>query len=244
MVAKSTPVPESVLKKRKTQDKLAAAKAADAAEAKKAKVAKTRTIFKRAESYVKEYRSQERQLVRMRREAKRAGNFFVEPEAKLLFVTRIRGINAMHPKIKKILQLLRLRQLHNGVFMKSNKATMNMLRKVEPYIAYGYPTLKTVRELIYKRGYGKVGPGKDRIPLNDNAIIEQCLGKRNIICTEDLIHEIVTVGPNFKQAANFLWPFKLSSPNGGFAKITSHFIEGGDNGNRELAINDLIRRMC
>eukprot|EP00955_Chlamydomonas_euryale_P045924 353273-Chlamydomonas_euryale.AAC.17 len=28
---------------------------------------------------------------------------------------------------------------------------------------------------------------------------------------EDLVHEIFTVGPAFKQASNFLWPFKLSS---------------------------------
>ncbi|XP_044367285.1 uncharacterized protein [Triticum aestivum] len=38
------------------------------------------------------------------------GGFYVSPEAKLLFVIRIRVINAMHPKTKKILQLLRLRQ--------------------------------------------------------------------------------------------------------------------------------------
>lgn len=37
-----------------------------------------------------------------------------------------------------------------------NKATINMLRRVEPYITWGYPNLKTVKELIYKRGYGKV----------------------------------------------------------------------------------------
>ena len=37
-----------------------------------------------------------------------------------------------------------------------NKATVNMLRRVEPYIAWGYPSQKTVKELIYKRGYGKV----------------------------------------------------------------------------------------
>ena len=42
----------------------------------------------------------------------------MEPEAKLAFVVRIRGINDMHPKTRKILQLLRLRQIHNGVFMK------------------------------------------------------------------------------------------------------------------------------
>lgn len=37
-----------------------------------------------------------------------------------------------------------------------NKATINMLKIVEPYVAWGYPNLKTVRELIYKRGFGKV----------------------------------------------------------------------------------------
>ncbi len=46
-----------------------------------------------------------------------------------------------------------------------------MMRVVEPYIAWGYPNLKTVRELIYKRGYGKVN--KDRIPLTDNAVVEK-----------------------------------------------------------------------
>lgn len=59
------------------------------------------------------------------------------------------------------------------------------------------PNLKTVRELIYKRGYGKVH--KQRIPLTNNAIIEEQLGKHNIVCVEDLVHEIVTAGPNFKQ---------------------------------------------
>jgi large subunit ribosomal protein L7e len=43
----------------------------------------------------------------------------------------------MHPKTRKILQLLRLRQIFNGVFLKVNKATINMLRRVEPYVAYG-----------------------------------------------------------------------------------------------------------
>lgn len=33
---------------------------------------------------------------------------------------------------------------------------MGLLKRVEPYIAYGYPNLKSVRELIYKRGFAKV----------------------------------------------------------------------------------------
>ncbi len=41
-----------------------------------------------------------------------------------------------------------------------------MLRRVEPYIAWGYPSQKTVRELIYKRGYGKVSRALDQALLN------------------------------------------------------------------------------
>ena len=68
-------------------------------------------------------------------------------------------------------------------------------------------------------------------------------GKHNVICIEDIIHEILTVGPNFKQVSNFLWPFKLNNPNGGWRKKANHFADGGDFGNREQYINNLLRRM-
>ena len=61
---------------------------------------------------------QEADLIRLKREAKKANGFYVEAESKLAFVVRIRGINDMHPKTRKILQLLRLRQINNGVFIK------------------------------------------------------------------------------------------------------------------------------
>ena len=147
----------------------------------------------------------------------------------------------MSPKVKKILQLLRLRQIHNGVFIKLNSATIKMLRLVEPYISYGYPNLKSVKELIYKRGFGKVN--KQRVPISDNSVVEGVLGKAGIICVEDLVHEIFTVGPNFRQAANFLWPMKLTSPKGGFGRKLIHFNEGGEAGNREDKMNGLIKQM-
>ncbi|ELW64967.1 60S ribosomal protein L7 [Tupaia chinensis] len=37
-----------------------------------------------------------------------------------------------------------------------SKASINMLRIVEPYIAWGYPNLKPVNELIYKYDYGQI----------------------------------------------------------------------------------------
>lgn len=84
---------------------------------------------------------------------------------------------------------------------------------------------------------------KQRIPISDNSVIEGTLGKAGIICVEDLIHEIYTVGPNFKAANNFLWPFKLSNPNGGFRQKLLHFNEGGDAGQRGAKINALVKRM-
>jgi len=214
---------------------------AEALKQQKARRTSRQLAFKRAEKYVAEYRSAEKAIVDARRAAKLAGNFFVPAENKIAFIIRIRGINKMDPKSKKILQLLRLRQIHNGVFVKLNKPMMNMIRLVQPYIAFGYPNLKSVKELIYKRGFGKVR--NQRIPLTDNAIIEESLGRYGLICVEDLIHEIFTCGPHFKQANNFLWPFQLSSPNGGLSKVRRHFIEGGVYGNQENQINRLIRSM-
>lgn len=163
-------------------------------------------------------------------------------ENKLAFVIRIKGINKMAPKPRKILQLLRLYRINSGVFVKLNKATLQMLQWVGPYIAWGYPNLKTVKELVYKRGFAKVN--KQRMPISDNSVISKELGQYGIICVEDLIHELFTVGAHFKQASNFLWPMKLSNPNGGFkGKKSVHFIEGGEFGNREEFINQMVKQM-
>ncbi|KAF2549716.1 hypothetical protein F2Q68_00036041 [Brassica cretica] len=104
-------VPESVLKKRKREEEWALAKKQSAEAAKKTNAANRKLIYKRAEQYAKEYAEKEKELISLKREAKLKGGFYVDPEAKLLFIIRIRGINAIDPKTKKILQLLRLRQV-------------------------------------------------------------------------------------------------------------------------------------
>ncbi|KAJ2610751.1 60S ribosomal protein L7 [Coemansia sp. RSA 1365] len=234
--------PETLLKQRKHAQKAAADKAAAKVAARQQNRKKRQVIFKRAEQYVHTYRQTERAEVRLRRQAKKAGNFYVPAQPKLAFVIRTKGINKIPPKPRKVLQLLRLLQINNGVFIRLTYATTQMLQIITPYAAWGTPNLKTVKELVYKRGYAKIN--KQRLPISDNSIIEENLGKYGIICVEDLVHEIYTVGPNFKPANNFLWPFKLSNPTGGWARRkVRHFIEGGDVGNREDKINALVRRM-
>lgn len=240
-------VPETLLKKQKTTEKANAERALQLAQEKKEKKDNRKIIFKKADAYVKEYRQKEQDTVRLRRQAKQAGNFYIPSQPTLLFVIRIRGITDVHPKVKKVLQLFRLLQINNGVFVRVNKATLQMLQVIEPYVTYGPPNLKTVRELIYKRGYIKSKEGH-RLPITDNQLIKDHLGQFGIICVEDVIHEIVTVGDHFKQVNNFLWPFKLSNPSG-HKKASwkphkfQHYVEGGDAGDREFDINRLIQSM-
>lgn len=87
-------------------------------------------------------------------------------------------MNQVAPKVRKVLQLFRLKQINSGIFVKLNDATINMLRIVEPYVTWGYPNLKAVRELIYKRGFAKING--QRIPLTSNSIIEKKLGEWDV----------------------------------------------------------------
>merc|ERR1712228_81827 len=225
--AKLPAVPEVLLKRRKKAIDAKKARVQAIVQAKKAKRTKRFDIFRRAENYVKEYRDLGREDIRLKRDAKKEGAVIVPAEAKLAFVIRIRGVNQVHPKVRKVIKL--------------SKATINMLRICEPFIAWGYPNLKSIKNLMYKRGFAKIN-GR-RVALTSNNLVEESLGKSGMICVEDVIHEIFTVGNNFQKATSFLWPFKLNNPTGGWRKKTNHFVEGGDFGNREEQINVLLNSM-
>ncbi|KAF5213157.1 60S ribosomal protein L7 [Clavispora lusitaniae] len=182
----STLTPETHIKKAKTDAKTIEKREAEKAVRKAANKEKRIAIAERTAAYNKEYRDAERAVIEAKREAKANNSYYVEAEPKLVFVIRIKGINKMAPKPRKVLQLLRLTQINAGVFVKVTKATSELLKLAEPYIAYGYPNLATVRKLIYKRGFGKVN--NQRIALSDNQIIEAALGKYGIVSMEDLIH--------------------------------------------------------
>ena len=65
-------------------------------------------------------------------------------------------------------------------------------------------------------------------------------GEQNIVCVEDIVHEIFTVGPNFKKANNFLWPFQFRPPSRGYTKSETKTIGDGKYGFRGYDINEFI----
>ncbi|XP_042004037.1 60S ribosomal protein L7-1-like [Salvia splendens] len=233
-------IPEVVLKKRKTNEQWAVRRKLQQEE--RAKRQKTGNfIIKKPEQFIREYRDKELDLVQMKSRGKRIRSASVTPESNLLFVIRIRGKNDMHPKTRKILYSLKLRKIRTGVFVKASAGMMEMLQKVELYVTYGYPNLKSVKDLIYKKGVVRVG--KERIPLTDNNIVEQELGKHSIICIEDIVNEIVAVGPYFKSVTSFLCPFVLNNPEKVLQGKKKRFEDGGDSGNRKDKINELISKI-
>merc|ERR1711912_162441 len=155
-------------------------------------VAKKAEWLKRGQTHYTNYVNEQRRLVEARRNANANGEMFVEGQPKVLLVVRVKGINKVAPKQKLILRLLRLRQIHNAVFVKVNKATLNMLQRIQPYVTYGYPNRKTVESLVYKRGYGKVAG--QRVRLSNNFIVEENLNKHGCMCMEDIVNNLMTCG--------------------------------------------------
>ncbi|XP_016149127.1 60S ribosomal protein L7-like 1 [Sinocyclocheilus grahami] len=158
--------------------------------------------------------------------------------ARLKHRPQVKGVS---PKVIKAIQMLRLRKLFSGTFVKVSKASIKMLKTVEPYVAWGYPNLKSVRELLLKRGLVRID--KRKIPLTDNTIIEQHLGQYGIICLEDLIHEIYSAGKKFRVVNNFLYPFRLSVPRHAARDKIGLIKDVGDPGPRAEDINTVIRKL-
>lgn len=146
-------------------------------------------------------------------------------EPTLLFIIRVRGPTAVNIPAKafKILTLLRLTEINTGVFVKLTKTVYPLLKLVAPYIVIGQPSLSSIRSIVQKRSkimYKRPEETEEKeIQLNDNNIIEEQLGETGIICMEDIIHEINTMGESFQDVTFFLLPFKLNREVSGFNSL-------------------------
>jgi large subunit ribosomal protein L7e len=84
-------VPENITKKAARDKALLANVVKARATAKKDRAAARKVACTNAEKYHKEYVAADAAAIKSRRDAKKAGNFFVDAEAKVAFVIRTRG---------------------------------------------------------------------------------------------------------------------------------------------------------
>ncbi|KAM9840833.1 60S ribosomal protein L7-like 1 [Aulostomus maculatus] len=234
-------VPEYLLKKRKAYQAIKATQAKLALQEKR-KVSKGKPFkFKRLEEFLKDSHKKHRDETRIRRGSHRPPPPLPPAKNKLAFVVRIREIKGVSPKVMKVIKMLRIRKIFSGAFVQISKNSVAMMKIVEPYVAWGFPNLKSVRELILKRGQARVG--RKRVPLTDNTFIEEHMGKHGIICLEDLIHEIYSVGKAFRVTNNFLLPFKLSVARHAARDKAGLLKDLGNPGFRGTEINSIIRQL-
>ncbi|EDO15362.1 hypothetical protein Kpol_457p13 [Vanderwaltozyma polyspora DSM 70294] len=145
-------------------------------------------------------------------------------EETLLFVIRVKGPNSVKlpSKVFKILSLLRLVDVNTGVFIKLTENVFPLLKIISPYVITGRPSLSSIRSLIQKRSRILISENDEQkeVILNDNNVIEDKLGSEGIICMEDIIHEISTLGDSFQTVNFFLQPFRLSREVSGFSALS------------------------
>lgn len=84
-------VPESKLKAAKKQARIRAVLAKRRVTKRLTVAKRVRENFLRAEKYAKQYATAERREIEKKREAKKAGSYYIPGEARLAFVIRIRG---------------------------------------------------------------------------------------------------------------------------------------------------------
>ncbi|VDL19881.1 unnamed protein product [Hymenolepis diminuta] len=239
-IAKLPTIPVKLLKRRKQTNKdVIKAQLKRSADIHK-RARKRRSVFRRPAHFIAAGRKEARDKKRVERMAMRKAPITLSDH--LGIVIRLHGDNGLSAESKQILQILNLHATNTAVFVKVSSALLELLAVVHPYIAWGYADLATVRSLIFKRGKTKVG---NKIRSIDNAVVEEKLGSLGILCIEDLIHELMTLGPHLREVLGFLCPFRLMAPTGGWK---SHLTKSQHSfnqlvGNRYEMISELIHKM-
>jgi len=241
-------IPEPVLKKRKRQEKAEEKQMAKRAMERTKGIAKRTKdqAFVRAEKCIEAFRMRERSLSHLKRKptSVAAARLSATKVDELVFVLRLPGPKVLHTKVLRILRTLRLNNENEGVFLQASKVTMKNLSKVEAYVAYGHPSLKTVRQLIMMHGFAF--SGGERQPMTNNQMVEDLLSDKtegSVICTEDLIHHIHIVGPHFADVLKCLSTFKLTNPKAGFSRIKKQEISAHEVKRGNTDINTLVAKM-
>ncbi len=135
---------------------------------------------------------------------------------------RIRGSVNVASDVRDTLRILRLNRVNHCVVMPKKPEYTGMLQKARAYITWGEVTQDTLERLVSKRGRL---PGDKKIPEKEaKSIAARILKDESVKGTE--------IKP----------VFRLSPPSKGYKSVRMDFPRG-DLGNREEAINTLLKRM-
>lgn len=243
--------PEVLLRKRKDADRKRVQKQENVrlfreSKLKKSKVTKDK--FVRAEKLAIRNKANALEKKRLdnilKHENRQAISSSQEVDPKLVFIIRTESPNknvSVPKKAKAIFDVLRLSEPNTGVFVKLTQTVIPALKLVAPYIVVGTPSLASVRQLFQKRASTTVttDEGKEeQVKLDNNQLVEDHFGDDlGYICIEDLVHEIVSLGDNFKTVSRWIAPFKLTPPVLGWSPLAKlHRIQYASDNKKPLTL--------
>ncbi len=160
----------------------------------------------------------------------------MEVSTNTFLVVRIKGSVGASEEERSTLKLLNLPRSNYATIVKNASSYLGMLRKVQHYITWGEPTLKTIKRLLMKKG--ELNGGKK---LNEEQV--KALGFNSI---DELAEKIFFGEVTLSQLKEKgLKPyFRLHPPRKGFKhSIKRPFKDKGEYGYRGREINELVIRM-
>ncbi|CAH8664624.1 unnamed protein product [Dicrocoelium dendriticum] len=166
-------LPVTLLKRRKHTNRDVFKAQRERAEQIRKRAKTRRSEIKRPAFFIAASRKRRRDEMRLKRVFKRKKPCMAADANRLGLIVRIkREEEEISKECLEILHLLRLDTYNLAVFVKVNQPMLELLSFIEPYIAWGYPSLQTVRDLLFKRGRTLIGRRSQSV---DNQLIESRL---------------------------------------------------------------------
>jgi len=158
----------------------------------------------------------------------------MEKKRKCLVVVRVRGLSDISQEIKDTLKMLRLTRNCHATLIDDRPAYLGMLRKAQNCVTWGEISKENVALLLKERG---------RL-VGDKKLTDEYAQEMGYKSLGDLAEAAYNLKVEYCRLPKVKPVFRLHPPKKGFkGKIKRSYAAGGVTGNREEAINDLIKRM-
>ncbi len=156
---------------------------------------------------------------------------------KRMFVILVRSRLNTKPDVRKTLDLLRLFKLNHGVFITDSPIYKGMLKRIQPYVAFGEPSAEMVAYLLEKRG---------RLIGNKRLTEEYLQAHTSYKSFMEFAEAFMQFNAELKDIPGLKPVFRLHPPKGGHNRkgIKYPYHLGGATGNYGNDIDSLIKKMA
>eukprot|EP00392_Amoebophrya_sp_AT5.2_P008566 g8594.t1 len=235
-------IKETVLKRRDRNLK------AKAQNAEKIRAEKRKKVQKRTEgklitpaSLIKQSVVKRRDQVRLKRVHKTKSVKVADCNGKVIVAIRNRRKNPTKV-VKAALERLGLGEKNALRFVPYDEVLIRELKLVQPFVYWGYPTFKTVNDLLHKKALFQTKNG-EKVLLTNNALVEEHLGDCGVLCVEDMVNTIYKNEGTFSAVTNRLSAIRLGDYTKRFAEGFQPEFKKHHFGFLDRKVNDIIEEV-